>query len=95
METNAIDEDSTDVSCYGHFKILPAELNDGSPTFLIANKFPYNIYNLVFSSADIQSAENYWISGQVWATVSGMEDCDLLTITQCTNCPSSIIVQNV
>ena len=95
MENESIDDDSTDVSLFGYFKIFPVELVGGGKSFLIGNKFPYNIYNLLFDSTDPQGSENYWVTGQVWATVSGVDDCDLLTIQQCNVCPSSMIVQNL
>lgn len=96
MENEYIDEDSSSISCYGHFKINSVELLGGAGnTFLIANKFPYNIYNITFDSTAVNGAENYWISGQVWATVSDKDYvCELLDIEQCDVCPVVIIDQN-
>lgn len=95
LENEDVDEDSSAVSCYGHFKVIGTDLGDNNYSFIIANKFPYNIYNLLFDSSDPLGAESYWLTGQVWATVCGAEGtCDLLSIEQCTVCPSSMIVQN-
>jgi len=94
MENENIDEDSSAISAYGHFKVEAVELLTGEDTFLIANKFPYNIYNITFDSTALAGAENYWISGQNWATVSGADYvCDLLEIEQCTVCPTVVIEQ--
>lgn len=94
MENESIDEDNTDVSCYGHFQVVPVKLASGANSFKIANKFPYNIYNLVFDSTDPQGAVNYYLTGQVWATIATPAECEIVTITPCVICPPSIIVVN-
>lgn len=93
MENESFFYDSKYVNVYGFYKIEGTSI-ESIPSFSILNKFHYNIFNVKFTSNDEEYGENYYISGQTWATVTDEDDiCDILQINQCEICPDIVINQ--
>lgn len=84
MVYEAINDIDTE-SFFGFFKIDSSKINANSnpDTFVISNKFSNNYFPLNYDS----SISNYFITGQVWATITDVDTiCEIIEITPDDEC---------
>lgn len=79
MVNEAINDNDTE-SFFGFFKIDASKIteNENPDTFVISNKFANNYFTLDYTS----TISNYYITGQVWATMTDVDTiCEVIEIS--------------